>query len=310
MDNTKLVEGNPYFEAVAKQEGFYSEDLMEELAQTGSLETMDIPEWVKDVFRVSHDIAPEWHVKMQGAVQEYVDNSVSKTINFPHDATEEEIAGAYMLSYELGCKGITVYRDGSKDGQVLSTGQTGTSDEVIDEVLTPRKRPQSIRGVTERVRTGHGNMYVTINFDEADTPFELFGNLGKAGGCDSAQLEAISRLVSLALRSGIEPATVIDQLRGITCCPAWDEGTLVRSGPDAVALALERHTTGTQEHGDARDSSEVQLKFTPQVVNGNGNGNGHAKEILNARKCPECNTPVIFEEGCMKCVACSWNKCD
>jgi ribonucleoside-diphosphate reductase alpha chain len=308
MDNTKLVEGNPYFEAVAKQEGFYSEDLMEELVQTGSLETMDIPKWVKDVFRVSHDIAPEWHVKMQGAVQEYVDNSVSKTINFPHDATEEEIAGAYMLAYELGCKGITVYRDGSKDGQVLSTGQTGTSDEVVDEVLTPRKRPQSIRGVTERVRTGHGNMYVTINFDEADTPFELFGNLGKAGGCDSAQLEAISRLVSLALRSGIEPATVIDQLRGITCCPAWDEGTLVRSGPDAVALALERHTTGTQEHAYASDSSELQLKFTPQVVN--GNGNGHAKEILNARKCPECNTPVIFEEGCMKCVACSWNKCD
>ena len=308
MDNTKLVEGNPYFEAVAKQEGFYSEDLMEELVQTGSLETMDIPKWVKDVFRVSHDIAPEWHVKMQGAVQEYVDNSVSKTINFPHDATEEEISGAYMLAYELGCKGITVYRDGSKDGQVLSTGQTGTNDEVVDEVLTPRKRPQSIRGVTERVRTGHGNMYVTINFDEADTPFELFGNLGKAGGCDSAQLEAISRLVSLALRSGIEPATVIDQLRGITCCPAWDEGTLVRSGPDAVALALERHTTGTQEYGDARDSSELQLKFTPQVVN--GNGNGHAKEILNARKCPECNTPVIFEEGCMKCVACSWNKCD
>tara|TARA_B110000196_G_C21138340_1_gene662435 strand:- start:227 stop:2500 length:2274 start_codon:yes stop_codon:yes gene_type:complete len=314
MDNTRMVEGNPYFEAVAKQEGFYSETLMEELAQTGSLETMDIPEWVKDVFRVSHDIAPDWHVKMQGAVQEYVDNSVSKTINFPHDATVEEIAGAYMMAYELGCKGITVYRDGSKAGQVLSTGQTGTSDEAAEEVLAPRKRPQSIRGVTERVRTGHGNMYVTINFDEADTPFELFGNLGKAGGCDSAQLEAISRLVSLALRSGIEPATVIDQLRGITCCPAWDEGTLVRSGPDAVALALERHTTGTQEHGDARDSSEVQLKFTPQVVNGdgngNGNGNGHAKEILNARKCPECNTPVIFEEGCMKCVACSWNKCD
>jgi ribonucleoside-diphosphate reductase alpha chain len=312
MDNTRMVEGNPYFEAVAKQEGFYSETLMEELAQTGSLETMDIPEWVKDVFRVSHDIAPDWHVKMQGAVQEYVDNSVSKTINFPHDATVEEIAGAYMMAYELGCKGITVYRDGSKAGQVLSTGQTGTSDEAAEEVLAPRKRPQSIRGVTERVRTGHGNMYVTINFDEADTPFELFGNLGKSGGCDSAQLEAISRLVSLALRSGIEPATVIDQLRGITCCPAWDEGTLVRSGPDAVALALERHTTGTQEHGDAIASSEVQLKFTPQVVNGNGNGNGngHANEILNARKCPECNTPVIFEEGCMKCVSCSWNKCD
>jgi ribonucleoside-diphosphate reductase alpha chain len=313
MDNTKLVEGNPYFEAVARQEGFYSEELMEDLARTGSLENLDIPEWVKDVFRVSHDISPEWHVKMQGAVQEYVDNSVSKTINFPNDASVEDIAGAYMMSYELGCKGITVYRDGSKEGQVLSTGETGQTETGDSDVLTPRKRPQSIRGVTERVRTGHGNMYVTINFDEADTPFELFGNLGKAGGCDSAQLEAISRLVSLALRSGIEPATVIEQLRGITCCPAWDEGTLVRSGPDAVALALERHTTCTQSREEAEASSEMQLKFTPQVVtngNGNGNGHGHVKEILNARKCPECNTSVIFEEGCMKCVACGWNKCE
>ena len=319
MDNTRLVEGNPYFEAVARQEGFYSQDLMEDLAQTGSLETLDIPAWVKDVFRVSHDISPDWHVKMQGAVQEYIDNSVSKTINFPHDATVEQIAGAYMQAYELGCKGITVYRDGSKDGQVLSTGGTGQSAKEgleTGEPRTPRQRPQSIRGVTERVRTGHGNMYVTINFDDADTPFELFGNLGKAGGCDSAQLEAISRLVSLALRSGIEPDTVIEQLRGITCCPAWDEGILVRSGPDAVALALQRHTGGHDEDASS-NSNEVQLKFTPQLIangngdgNGNGNGNGHAQEILNARKCPECNTPVIFEEGCMKCIACSWNKCD
>ena len=306
MDNTKLVEGNPYFEAVARQEGFYSEELMEDLARTGSLEHLDIPQWVKDVFRVSHDIEPDWHVKMQGAVQKYVDNSVSKTINFPSDATVDEIAGAYMLAYELGCKGITVYRDGSKSGQVLSTGETGKTEEEAEDFLTPRQRPQSIRGVTERVRTGHGNMYVTINFDEADTPFELFGNLGKAGGCDSAQLEAISRLVSLALRSGIEPNTVIEQLRGITCCPAWDEGTLVRSGPDAVALALERHTGETHTQAEA---TELQLKFTPQVL-GNGNGHGRGNEILNARKCPECNTPVIFEEGCMKCVACGWNKCE
>ena len=312
MDNTKLVEGNPYFEAVARQEGFYSAELMEDLARTGSLEHLDIPQWVKEVFRVSHDISPDWHVKMQGAVQKYVDNSVSKTINFPNNATVKEIAGAYMMAYELGCKGITVYRDGSKSGQVLSTGDTGKKEVETDEtndVLVPRQRPQSIRGVTERVRTGHGNMYVTINFDESDAPFEVFGNLGKAGGCDSAQLEAISRLVSLALRSGIEAKTVIDQIRGITCCPAWDEGTMVRSGPDAVALALERHTSGA-EHGHG-ESTEVQLKFAPQVVtNGNGNGNGHAKEILNARKCPDCNTPVIFEEGCMKCVACGWNKCE
>ena len=167
---------------------------------------------------------------MQGAAQAHTDNAVSKTINFPHTATVDDVAAAYMLAYELGCKGITVYRDGSKDGQVLSTGDTGRSEEKeapLQQVhATPRSRPQSIQGVTERVRTGHGNMYVTINFDENRQPFEVFGNLGKAGGCDSAQLEAISRLVSLALRSGIDPSTVLEQLRGITCCPAWDEGYL------------------------------------------------------------------------------------
>jgi len=308
MDNTKLVEGNPYFEAVAHQEGFYSDELMEDLARTGSLEQLDIPQWVKDVFRVSHDIAPEWHVKMQGAVQKYVDNSVSKTINFPNDATVEEVAGAYMLAYELGCKGITVYRDGSKDGQVLSTGGSGQAESENVETLTPRKRPQSIRGVTERVRTGHGNMYVTINFDEADTPFELFGNLGKAGGCDSAQLEAISRLVSLALRSGIEPATVIDQLRGITCCPAWDEGTLVRSGPDAVALALERRLTTDPEALPLAAGSATQLSFIADPNQGNANGNGG--NGYQARKCPDCNGTLHYLEGCVMCVSCGWNKCE
>jgi len=304
MDNTRLVEGYPYFEAVAKSEGFYSAELMEQLAKKGSLETLDVPQWVKDVFRTSHDISPEWHVKMQAAFQNHTDNSVSKTINFPHDATVGEIRKAYMLAYDLGCKGITVYRDGSKAGQVLSfAGKEGAAGQVSPGPVTlePRERPQKIHGTTERVRTGHGNMYVTINVDEDNKPFEVFGTLGKAGGCDSAQLEAISRLVSLALRSGIDPHIVIDQLRGITCCPAWDDGTLVRSSPDALALALERHVgSGVQEpEGDA-----VQLAFTPQVLVPNGNGHHPA------RKCPECNTPVIFQEGCQRCVSCGWNKCE
>ena len=314
MDNTKLVEGNPYFEAVAKEEGFYSEELMEDLARSGSLEGLDVPGWVKEVFRTSHDIAPEWHVRMQGAAQNHTDNAVSKTINFPHSATAKDVAGAYLLAYELGCKGITVYRDGSKAGQVLSTGETGmedAEDAASPAYASPRQRPQSIRGVTERVRTGHGNMYVTINFDEQDKPFEVFGNLGKAGGCDSAQLEAISRLVSLVLRSGIDPDAVLEQLRGITCCPAWDEGTLVRSGPDAVALALERHTGG-ENAGRTRDVADaVQMKFTPEVVgimNGNGNGNGHGHQT--GRRCPDCNTAVIFQEGCLMCLSCGWNKCE
>ena len=316
MDNTRLIEGNPYFEAVARNEGFYSEELMEDLAQSGSLEHLDVPAWVKDVFRTSHDISPEWHVRMQGAVQGHTDNSVSKTINSPHTATVRDVADAYMLAYELKCKGITVYRDGSKTGQVLSTGQTG--QEAVDAPpaaahASPRQRPPSIRGVTERVRTGHGNMYVTVNFDEEDRPFEVFGNLGKAGGCDSAQLEAISRLVSLALRSGIDPNAVLEQLRGITCCPAWDEGTLVRSGPDAVALALERHVPGDFRGRGQAGPDAVQMKFTPEVVkslNGNGHSNGHANGNPSARRCPDCNTPVIFQEGCLMCLSCGWNKCE
>ena len=320
MDNTRLVEGNPYFEAVARREGFYSEKLIEDIARTGTLEGLDVPQWVKDVFRTSHDISPEWHVRMQGAAQAHTDNAVSKTINFPHTATVEDVARAYMLAYELGCKGITVYRDGSKDGQVLSTGETGQAEEENTAPMpvqaTPRSRPQSIHGVTERVRTGHGNMYVTINFDENHRPFEVFGNLGKAGGCDSAQLEAISRLVSLALRSGIDPAAVLEQLRGITCCPAWDEGTLVRSGPDAVALALERHTDGLETRQSAA-GHPVQMAFAPEVVHngyGNGHGNGHgqvnANVQLTGRRCPDCNTPVIYQEGCLMCISCGWNKCE
>ncbi len=319
MDNTRLVESNPYFEAVARHEGFYSEKLIEEIARTGTLQGLDVPRWVKDVFRTSHDISPEWHVRMQGAAQAHTDNAVSKTINFPHTATVEDVAKAYMLAYELGCKGITVYRDGSKDGQVLSTGGTGKAEAeqtaIVPAHVSPRSRPQTIEGVTERVRTGHGNMYVTINFDENRQPFEVFGNLGKAGGCDSAQLEAISRLVSLALRSGIEPSVVLDQLRGITCCPAWDEGTLVRSAPDAVALALERQTYGTDGH--AAPGHGVQMAFAPEVVhngNGHGHGNGNGREDgivqLTGRRCPDCNTPVIYQEGCLMCISCGWNKCE
>ncbi|MBM3941793.1 MAG: vitamin B12-dependent ribonucleotide reductase [SAR202 cluster bacterium] len=329
MDNTRLVEVHPYFEAVAKHEGFYSDELMQQLAEKGSLESLEVPPWVKEVFRVSHDINPEWHVRMQAAFQRHTDNSVSKTINFPHDATVADIANAYMLAYQTGCKGITVYRDGSKAGQVLSTGETGKHAEAetavavaapVELYRTPRPRPTTVRGVTERVRTGHGNMYVTINFDDEGTPFEVFTTLGKAGGCDSAQLEAISRLVSLALRSGIDPRSLTEQLRGITCCPAWDNGVLVRSGPDAVALALERHLT--QESAASAlpvADAAVQLKLTPGPApammpmkhgNGNGNGNGHSSSQAVTRKCPDCNGQMVFQEGCLMCMSCGWNKCE
>ena len=346
MDNTRLVEGNAYFEAVARHEGFYSPELMEQLAASGSLDDLAVPGWVKNVFRVSHDINPQWHVRMQAAFQTYTDNAVSKTINFPHDATVDDVAEAYRAAYDLGCKGITVYRDGSKSEQVLSTGATsGTQAGEALDVRTievpgprvPRERPRRTQGITERVRTGHGNMYVTVNLDENNSPFEVFGTMGKAGGCDAALLEAVSRLVSLALRAGIETEEVTRQLRGITCCPAWDDGTLVRSGPDAVAIVLERIT---QEPGTGHGGADgVQLTLPsgapgygsdgPEVrpwmpqqqtlggsatpageTNGNGSNGVHDVPGTYTRRCPECNGAAVSQEGCLTCFFCGWTKCE
>ena len=325
MDNTRLVEGNTFLEAVARHEGFYSPELMEHLASVGSLDDLDVPGWIKDVFRVSHDIDPRWHVRMQAAFQEYTDNAVSKTINFPEEATVEEVAEAYRSAYTLGCKGITVYRDGSKAEQVLSTGNA--TQEAEDDIpadpddpdavkivglgsRVPRRRPRQIHGITERVRTGHGNMYVTVNMDSEGLPFEVFGTMGKAGGCDAALLEAVSRLVSLALRAGIEPSEVTRQLRGITCCPAWDNGVLVGSGPDAVALVLDNITTG----GDALDSAPagVQLSLAGESTEHETNGHRPAQTYPMgfSQRCPECNGGVVNQEGCMTCFSCGWNKCD
>lgn len=354
MDRTRLVEGNNYFEAVAHNEGFYSEELMEQLAAVGSLEDLDVPGWVKEVFRVSHDIDPRWHVRMQGAFQKYTDNAVSKTINFPHDATVEDVAEAYQSAYAVGCKGITVYRDGSKAEQVLSTGATdaasesGASASVVEIEVpgprVPRERPRQTRGITERVRTGHGNMYVTVNLDADNKPFEVFGTMGKAGGCDAALLEAVSRLVSLALRAGIDTSEVTRQLRGITCCPAWDDGTLVRSGPDAVAIVLDKLTEGMAGESGAPDGVQLTLptgfpgyggdgpdvrSFLPpgaivggsgngvaETGNGNGHGNGNgytipvAAGVAYSQRCPECNGSVVNQEGCSTCYSCGWNKCE
>ena len=235
MDNTRLVEGNPYFEAVARHEGFYSTELMEQLAETGSLEKLDVPQWVKDVFRTSHDISPEWHVRMQAAFQSHTDNSVSKTINFPITPRCRTSPTLTCWPTRPVCKGITVYRDGSKADQVLSTGETGKQAEgetaagLPDQSTghrTPRERPRQIRGVTERVRTGHGNMYITINFDdETGGPFELFSALGKAGGCDSAHLEAISAGIP-----GPAPPASTRRTSSPTCAglPAAPPGTTVR----------------------------------------------------------------------------------
>jgi len=194
---------------------------------------------------------------------------------------------------------------------VLETGGGVTDEE--QRLLVPRQRPSSVRGVTDRVRTGHGNMYVTINFDENGRPFEVFSTQGKAGGCDSAHLEGLSRLISLALRSGIDPAQIVADLRGITCCPVWDGGTLVRSAEDAVALVLSRHV-GEQAQPEVgleaavSSDSVAQLGLFPSTQPGTPNTNGHT--IPSGARCPDCSGFLIHQEGCLLCLDCGYNKCE
>lgn len=322
LGGESLIYVDQQFEKIAKESGFYSEGLMEYLADGGSLQNRDdVPGWAKELFATSSEITPEMHVRMQAVFQESVDSAISKTINFPNTATEDDVESAYMLSWELGCKGITVYRAGSREAEVLTAGQSeNTSNNesfelenklAEDELLVERQRPSVIKGVTERVRTGHGNMFVTINYDENNEPFEVFIAVGKAGGCDSAQLEGISRLTTLALRAGIDPKQVVEHLRGITCCPVWDGGTLVRSAPDAVALVLSRHLNLDEESGttDKNDSTTQLGMFGSKTTVTNGT-NGHATGI-NTNRCPECSVgSLIYQEGCKRCPDCGYNKCD
>ncbi len=321
LGGESLIYVDEQFEEAAREGGFYSEDLMEFLASGGSLqERDDVPDWAKQLFVTASDISPEMHVRMQAVFQESVDAAISKTINFPNSATEDDVERAYMLAWELGCKGITVYRAGSREAEVLTAGQEQTSaDEAADEskdepasadMLVERYRPPVIRGITERVRTGHGNMYVTINYDENDKPFEVFIAVGKAGGCDSAQLEGISRLATLALRAGIDPTEVIKHLQGITCCPAWDDGTLVRSAPDGLALVLGRHLKQDFSGPPAKtEDSAIQPGMLIPVEKQTNGANGHVP--TNRNGCPECSIgTLIYQEGCHSCLECGYNKCD
>ena len=276
------------------------------------------------VYRTSMAISPEAHVRMQAAWQKHVTNSVSKTINLPNSATVDEVREAYELAWKTGCKAVTVYRDGSKSMQVLETGSDAELDEEASDaqgsvVLAPRTRPISVKGVTDLVRTGHGNMYVNITFDDTGKPFEVFTTLGKAGGCDSANLEAVARLVSLALRSGIDPDEIVHHLQGITCCPAWDGGTLIRSAPDAMAHVLTNHLNAS--HGAIAGPSEEQaaaaavqpglFPSTRRVANGyaGSNGNGYSQVAVAAR-CPKCSGRLIPQEGCLNCLDCGYSKCE
>jgi ribonucleoside-diphosphate reductase alpha chain len=352
---------NEDFVAIAKQEGWYTEDLMRRIAETGRIDFPEVPERWQRVFVTANHIKPEWHIRMQAAFQEYNDSAISKTCNFANDASVEYVEEIYRLAYKLGCKGVTVYRDGSRDAQVLSTGSTakkvveavggsgreraGTAgngsdtadlhgevaelrlenDRLRKSVLEleaenlqrrqKRSRPELLRGTTRRLETPLGTLYVTITEDDRAQPFEVFMSLGKAGGALMADVEALGRLISLALRSGIPLKEIYRQLRGISSDRVIGLGpNKVLSVPDAVGIAIERwmqEKEGVQQEllpGVAPSSAEAPV--TIQKV-----GRGAEQMALEGMQqtlsgaCPDCGSQLEFAEGCMKCHVCGFSEC-
>ena len=303
MDNTHLIETNHILQERLEAAGLYNEALMHEIVEKGSLAHVDgIPEDIKRVFVCAHDISPIWHVKMQAAFQEHTDNAVSKTVNFPNSATKDDVEEVYWLAYKLGCKGITIYRDGSRAEQVLNIGavKDDQGNPIQDEAdfsyghLLPRPRPDVTTGVTEKVRIGCGNLYITVNYDEKGI-CEVFTSTGKSGGCPS-QSEATARLVSVGIRSGIDPQEIIQQLKGIRCPSTIRQpGLGVTSCPDAIARVLEK-VLKAQAHGDAL-SPIAKISAIPT-------GRGQ-----HDKYCPECGSKLEHEGGCVVCRNCGYSKC-
>jgi len=285
MDNDKLLEVNPYFENVARKRGFYSSELMDTIALEGSIQHIDeIPEDIRKVFVTAHDISPEWHIRMQAAFQKHTDNAVSKTVNLSSDATVDDVLKIYNLAHELDCKGVTIYRDGSKENQVLSIA---AKDKLTDtSIATVKERPEILEGFTSKMNTGYGQLYVTVTEYEGQ-PFEVFATIGKSGRSTTAKTEAIGRLVSLAFRSGVHVEKVVEQLKGIGGeHPVFQEGGLVLSIPDAIGRVLEKRYM--------KDGSYKKRRY----------GNS-----LLGETCPECGHTISFEEGCMICHFCGFTKC-
>ncbi len=303
MDKNDLLYTNRYFEEALDRAGIYSTELLNKVEACHSLkEVDDIPEPLQRIFVTSHDIAPEWHVRMQAAFQKHTDNAVSKTINFPHNATTSDVKKAYMLAYDLGCKGLTVYRDGSRQEQVMHKGKTVAEKNgkpAERPLLKPRHRPAVTQGMTERVNTGDGAIYITINEDEQGI-CEVFTSIGKAGGNMSAQAEAISRLISLSLRSGMDPRDIIKHLKGISGPnPVWENGTLITSSPDAIAKAMERYLQRREANGT--------LKAPVKVVQPAFEKDTNLIEIPD--QCPDCGGEIAHEDGCIVCRSCGFTRC-
>jgi len=351
---------NEAFVAIARREGWYSDDLMQRIAEAGHIHFDEVPAQWQRVFVTAHDVTPEWHIRMQAAFQDFTDSAISKTCNFPHEATEEDVEQIYRLAYRLGCKGVTVYRDGARDHQVLSTGATAKKvvqakgaaaaaapedgQRALAEALgriaeletelertraqlhdveaenlqrrAVRSRPDALRGVTRRLESPLGTMYVTITEDDKSQPFEVFISLGKAGAPLMADVEAIGRLISLALRAGVPLRDVHRQLRGISSDRAVGLGpNKVLSVPDAIGIAIERwmqDKQGVQQDllpgAPAVPSREI-VAAPPATAEGTAvqRERNDAQDFVGA--CPDCGSQLAYVEGCVKCHVCGFSEC-
>jgi ribonucleoside-diphosphate reductase alpha chain len=298
LDDDRMVEVQPYFEHVARQRGFYNDELMKKIADVGSVRHLDgVPRDVQQTFATAHDITPEWHIKLQSAFQKGTDNAVSKTVNFPNEATIEDVEKVYMLAYKSGCKGVTIYRDGSREEQVLNVGQSKKKrapEPGVGIATTRPSRPELLTGETQRMETGCGKLFVIMNDDEFG-PREVFANMGKAGGCASSNTEALGRLISLALKKGASTEEVTEQLKGIRCHAPYGLGpNATLSCADAIGKALERrYVRGAA--AAAASEPEPQLSLVE----------------LAQGACPDCGGAMRHEGGCLVCVdpGCSYSKC-
>jgi ribonucleoside-diphosphate reductase alpha chain len=309
---TQMTEVNEYFLEIANERGFYSEDLMSYLAQGGSLiERMDVPEDVRRVFVTAHDIEPEWHVRIQAAFQRHIDNGVSKTINFGHNATPADVENAYLLAYQQGCKGITIYRDGSRDLQVLSHQGAQKSDQSgeltvlpVAEPSAPRRRrlPDERQSLTHKFRVGDQEGYITVGLYEDGSPGEVFIKVSKQGSTVSGLMDTIALLTSISLQYGVPLDVLSSKLKGSRFEPS-----------------------GMTDHPELRTATSLvdyifrflEYKFV------DGGGFSHAQltlfkgsvEVLDVvpsqtgMGCPECGSLLHFAEGCMICRTCGYSKC-
>jgi len=319
MDNTKFLEVHPYFQEVAEARGFYTPELMNLIAQKGTIHGFEeIPEDVQSLFVTAHDIEPVWHIKMQSAFQKYTNNAVSKTVNLPSDATIEDAQEIYMLAYKGGCKGVTIYRDNSREEQVLNIASSKETEKKTEDVskIIPRPRPNVTFGTTTKIATGCGNLYVTINEDEKKLPFEVFMSMGKTGGCAMSHLEAIGRLVSLALRSGIETSSIIEQLRGIRCpSPSWEKGGRIFSCSDAIARVVEKRMQEAKSKHSLPGLPETLPKIEEKPADKDANDSSGTSKVTGTKTanivgvCPDCGGSLWHIEGCMVCKSCGYSKC-